>query len=96
MYILLLSFSTIIIWFNWYKYYRTDDLEKFLYDKFNFEISINLPAIYFDHKCAGSMSTYSTIYEGLFKDAPSIDKIIKLECLYKIYHQKQEKNIINK
>lgn len=61
-----------------------------LYRKFGIEL-INLPAIYFDHKVAGSMSTFSTIYlEGkypggeygpLLKALPSREKIHQLEAL---------------
>lgn len=63
-----------------------------LYKKFGFEI-LELPLVYFDHKVAGVMSTYSTIYlEGrrpgqgnygsLLKENVTREKINKLGELY--------------
>lgn len=66
-----------------------------LYQGFGIEL-IDLPAIYFDHKVAGPMSTFSTIYlEGkypggeygsLLKVLPSREKIHQLEDLFSSEH----------
>lgn len=40
---------------------KTKNIDEFLYEKLMFEL-ITIPAIYFDHKVAGPMSTFSTIY----------------------------------
>lgn len=63
-----------------------------LYRRFGIEM-INLPPVYFDHKVAGSMSTFYTIYlDGtvpdsspsghLLRSLPSREKIEELERLY--------------
>lgn len=81
------------------KYYPQIDINKYrldeydiLYQKFGIEF-LNMPAVYFDHKVASMISTFSTIYlEGripedgnygpLFKVNPSREKIEELERLY--------------
>ena len=74
------------------KYYP-NDIENTLYSKFRIEIA-EMPAIYFDHKVAYSMSTFSdvylyghyanqTAYGSLFKVNPSREKIEQLALLYK-------------
>jgi len=79
------------------KKYYPENAEDILYQKFGIEI-LNLPPVYFDHKVAGPMSTFSTIYlEGripddgsygsLFKVNPSREKIEELERLYQNWSQ---------
>ena len=68
-----------------------------LYDNLGIE-ELNLPAIYFDHKVAGTMSTFSTIYlespngdngGSLFTVAPSREKVHELDSLYKQWSSKK-------
>ena len=43
-----------------HKKYYPENAEDLLYQKFGIEI-LNMPAVYFDHKVVGTMSTFSTI-----------------------------------
>ena len=75
-----------------HKYYG-DDVDSVLSNKFGIQL-VDMPPIYFDHKVAGYMSTYSSIYllgkipnsssdfGHLFKVRPSREKIEELSDLY--------------